>query len=1185
MKKKIILGLSATLMSVALLAGCNKDQKSSTSVTSGGPSTEPTSIPVPSTVPSPEEQQAIADAKRVTDLINALTDSSTEAQVLSALSAYNALSELAKSKITSETKAKLDAKVEEIRKRKEDLKIQEVIAAIDELNDSSTKEKVLEVEALYNALTPELQARVTNKDELLKQVKRVREAAAIAMGKVIDTLSDPDDILLMDPSLLTQKYFEFTSVKNQYELLTEEDLTYLDTEKKQKYLSYAEELDKSVEIVIDGSTYRDGLDWDNTLPTGGEEYPTWLFSSIKAESTQQVIYAQKNLYETEYRAYGFMVKPTEECVLNYYSHMAKETYEAQGHMVVDQNLVANEWTSVSTSLEPIEPLDEQELSCFILNKEEYWDLSSSVEITSIVGIRKRTEETDQRTAAIVEAEINALNDHSTKEEIDAVISHYRSLSNAAKALISKQAFDKLISYIVGDVIAAIDSLNDTSTKERVLEVKALYDELDETAKGYVTNVAKLNAQLERIYRADAQAFELAVSPLENPEDILMMDPSILTEAYFNFTSVKKLYESLSDEALTYVTPSILNKYNDYSSELDKSVYVVLDGSKYRGYSSSLGRTDWDNPMPPGSEEFATWITPSINTSTNQQQIYAQQALYLTDTRAIGFMVKPAEDCVVNYYSHMDKSYNSEGHIVSDVNLVANQWNTVASVAETPIPSDDMELSRFDFDGVQAWSESSSIEITSIIGIRKRTEETDKHNAAIVEAEINALTTTSTKEDVTNVMNHYLQLTDGAKAYVSAKATEKLGQYISTYIITDIDAMIANTPVAPRSSSYFADYYKMKEVIEKVSGLPEAARTLIDDLEKYGQILNSFNSIEKYFDASSLMFEGTWEYGETLVKNINSETDGNVGFINKISVNSTGVESSFHEFSLVSKVTEGDYSNKDSIALAIYNPLATVADVTIHGGYGAGGWAAGGTHALAPQQWTVVQFDKEAFASGSETEIGKLYFIFSTKDVTIRPDGDWLISSVLDYNVLTYHRGTFSNGVGTIEYWEDPKTHDAWADEEKTVYVGNTQSDRHLIDISGEFGIQNNWDKTLINPIYDETNGYFFRADLSSLEKDGYNAIETVDSKFTFESKGYTTCLVTVTNNTSSSIRVELFKRAWGDGSCEIKTIMPGESDTFVINQEIWDAQESGGDYGFALLCYNLEAQEAGGTIDVRALLS
>ena len=90
--------------------------------------------------------------------------------------------------------------------------------------------------------------------------------------------------------------------------------------------------------------------------------------------------------------------------------------------------------------------------------------------------------------------------------------------------------------------------------------------------------------------------------------------------------------------------------------------------------------------------------------------------------------------------------------------------------------------------------------------------------------------------------------------------------------------------------------------------------------------------------------------------------------------------------------------------------------------------------------------------------------------------------------------------------------------------------------------------------------------------------EIITTPFTFASKGYSSCTFVITNNTTSSIKVDVHTRAWGS-LIETFNLAIGESKTVTISQANWDFETSGGSYGFSLLCYNDNAQ-TGGTIDV-----
>lgn len=800
---------------------------------------------------------------------------------------------------------------------------------------------------------------------------------------------------------------------------------------------------------------------------------------------------------------------------------------------------------------------------------------------------------DEEAKAIQDAQnvtnmINALSESSSETEVLNALSAYNSLSDLAKSKISAETYNKLMSLVeiirqrkeeerVQDVINAIDNLNDSSTAEEVMSVKELYDNLDERLKNRITNKDKLDYHVDRIKRADAIAMEKTIDNLPDPKDILMMEPDLLTKHYFGFGKVEEQYNALDDEDLSYLDKTKEKKLFDFKAELEKSVYVVLEGSSYE-YSGT-----WE-PLPRGIEsDFETWDL-DIMVSGNKQQIYATKSLYLTDTRAIGLMIRPSEECSVDYFSHMDESYESYGKIIENHNLEADKWNVVTTKQETPSFADDKQLSRFDFYSPNDnWLDTSDIELTSIIGIRKRSDDVDRYKAKLVEDKIMALNEYSTKEDVLQVLSEYNELTENAKAYISAEAMNKFKNYIKNFVIADIDVLIENSPTKLTEENYFGDYAEIKKVITEYNKLPNFCKDLIENKDKLATILNLYNSISIYFDASNPLFT-SWDYGASALRGITIVSDESHGLVNKVNIVGASDQ---NEFSLRTSQTIVSYVGKTSIIIDIYNPTNFDVDCTLHGGYGTG-WAIGGTHTLLSKQWNRILFDERVLSTGNPGEEGCLFFVFQGKENV--PEGEWLISSVLDYHIdcehktVQYVKGTLLNGSGHVEYYECTKCHEAWADESKNIYLGNTVSDRSKIDITSDVALQVNWNRSLSIPTYESRDGYYFKNSLDNFAKGGSNAVESTDTKYLLDSKGYNECVLTLTNNTSASIKVDQHSRAWGAKYNKDDIILGiGESHEFVITKEQWNAEAFNGEYGFALLCYNLQAQ-SGGTIDVSKII-
>ena len=163
----------------------------------------------------------------------------------------------------------------------------------------------------------------------------------------------------------------------------------------------------------------------------------------------------------------------------------------------------------------------------------------------------------------------------------------------------------------------------------------------------------------------------------------------------------------------------------------------------------------------------------------------------------------------------------------------------------------------------------------------------------------------------------------------------------------------------------------------------------------------------------------------------------------------------------------------------------------------------------------------------------------------------------------------------IEHWACCQCHTAWADEGRTIEIGNTVDDRSKISFETLCRYQVQWDANLSKPVYDAENGFVYRNYLSNLGAGESNAIETTSSGFTLEEKGFDYFGGIITNKTSSKLTGPLFNRAWG-GTIKDFVIEAGESRAFVVSASDWKATKSGDDYGFAFLLTN-ETEVASGS--------
>ena len=174
--------------------------------------------------PSPEDVEA---AEEVTEAIDALTNSSTGADVSAARAAYEALSEDGKSLVTAETLAKLEAQETRISNQEA---ADAVTALITALTDSSSAADVASARAAYEALTTDQKAYVTVQTLALleKQEARIDKEAADAVTDVIEALTDESTAAEVEEA--RQAYDALTDA--QKELLSADTLALLEEQEE-----------------------------------------------------------------------------------------------------------------------------------------------------------------------------------------------------------------------------------------------------------------------------------------------------------------------------------------------------------------------------------------------------------------------------------------------------------------------------------------------------------------------------------------------------------------------------------------------------------------------------------------------------------------------------------------------------------------------------------------------------------------------------------------------------------------------------------------------------------------------------------------------------------------------------------------------------------------------------------------
>lgn len=200
--------------------------------------------------------------------------------------------------------------------------------------------------------------------------------------------------------------------------------------------------------------------------------------------------------------------------------------------------------------------------------------------------------------------ILALNDNSTKEEIEAARNAYNALDEKHKAIFNKDTLRKLLAAENGKgdsitkVIAAIDALPaaDKLTledKDAVVKARNLYDALDDEAKSVISNYSKLTEAEARIKelekgqtqkekdKAAAEKVVAAINALPS-SDALTLDPYVLQL----LDRVQAEYNALTDAQKALVTNySTLQYLRNLIPDL-KAAAAVVDKIKAIGEVTS-----------------------------------------------------------------------------------------------------------------------------------------------------------------------------------------------------------------------------------------------------------------------------------------------------------------------------------------------------------------------------------------------------------------------------------------------------------------------------------------------------------------------------------------------------------------------------------------------------------------------
>lgn len=167
-----------------------------------------------------------------------------------------------------------------------------------------------------------------------------------------------------------------------------------------------------------------------------------------------------------------------------------------------------------------------------------------------------------------------------------------------------------------------------------------------------------------------------------------------------------------------------------------------------------------------------------------------------------------------------------------------------------------------------------------------------------------------------------------------------------------------------------------------------------------------------------------------------------------------------------------------------------------------------------------------------------------------------------------------DGSGHVEHWACCECHSAWADEEKTIPLGNTIQDRTKISFDNNVFWNVDW-ANASKPIYNIERGIEFDCALNNLGTDERTALETMTPVQNPVDKNVTFVYFYLTNHSTEVVRVDVHPRNWDPKFYDGIYLGPNETKLFTVTRDEWNSKQSGNNYGIAVLVYNTAPQIAG----------
>lgn len=395
--------------------------------------------------------------QNVIALLNALSDTSTEAEITAARSAYNALTDAQKASVPATALAKLVAQEKRIKDTKD---AAAVVEAIKGLSETPTKEEYLVVLNKYNSLSDEAKALVTNKaklDAAGAYVKRMEDVDAVIAA--INALSD------------TPTEAEYNAVLEKYNALPEADRSLVTNYSK----------------LTAAKDYLDNMKKVNNVIT--------MIDNLSATPSETDVTAARTAYDALPETY-------KSKVTNYSKLQTAEEY-------------VKDYKAASAVIEMINALGSEPAEADVTAAENAYTALDAEAKAMVTNYQTLTEaktyvETIKKINAVI-AEINALTNESEQTAVTKARTDYDALPDWAKAKVTNYSkLQNIEDYLkLKEQVAAFETyvnnivLADV-TADTITEATGKYDALGFDGKAMVSETAKAKYD-EILIQLDVQA--------------------------------------------------------------------------------------------------------------------------------------------------------------------------------------------------------------------------------------------------------------------------------------------------------------------------------------------------------------------------------------------------------------------------------------------------------------------------------------------------------------------------------------------------------------------------------------------------------------------------------------------------------------------------------------------------------